>query len=115
MAADTQQASAFAAIETDIDRRLGDAKAPQTMTKDQRTYLVNYAEVSVAGQATDARDAPRAAVGRVQAVYVAGALGTLDKPGTPNPFRDEQLAKEYERAQKFMERSIQRPDREPER
>lgn len=119
MAADTLQAAAFSALEKDIDRRLADAKAPVTMTGDQRSYLVNYAEANVAGSAGSAENAARAGVGRVQSMYVAGALGTLDPAGSKNPFRDQQLAQEYDRQAKFMENQNQkllgRADREPER
>ena len=102
MPADDKTHAAFAALTASIAKRLEDATAPLPITLEHRTTLVAFAEANSRAQGRAPELLNKMALGRVQALYVAGSLAMLDGIGAKSPFKDAELTKVYEAEQQYM-------------
>jgi hypothetical protein len=87
----------FAALNAAIGKRMEDPKAPVTLSPEHRASLVSFAEANIHSGAGNA------AIGRVQAQYVAGMMAVLDAGQARSPFKDPELTKAYEAQRAFGE------------
>jgi len=98
MAAENSTRSAFDALTAALG-----GEADKAVTPDQRATLVAFAEGNISQKSSSPDQLNKLALGRVQALYVAGSLATIDGAQGKNPFADPELAKVYQQQQRYMQ------------
>jgi len=99
---DTTGRDAFHALQADVGKRALDPNHRSAITLEQRSAVIAYAETYVNHRTGRIPPLNKLALGRVQALWVAGALATLDGPGVKTPFKESELTSVYQRQQQYI-------------
>lgn len=94
--------AAFDALTTAVMGHAAQNDSAPLLTAEQRSALIAFAEANIRRTETVRGSLNRAALGRVQAQYVAGSLATLDGSRTKSPFHDPELTQVYHAQQRYM-------------
>lgn len=93
---------AFEALTAAVMTRGNEPGSQTSLDAEQRSIVIRFAEVNIWRRPKPGDCPNRLALGRLQALYVARALATLDGPGAIVPFVNLELREVFVAQQKFM-------------
>jgi len=93
---------AFDSLNAVIQRRVLVSDTASLITPEHRRLLITFAERNINRTPDKGTTTKSLCLGRLQALYVAGAMGMLDPPAATSPFQNLQLTAAYVGQRRYM-------------